>query len=243
MHSCARFYPRPADPPAPATAEDSVRAAIQAYCEAIFDTDRARALQVVEEAIARGMTPEQVVFEIVVPSIDRVIGELGPAVGGSLAQHFMAAQIAAEITEAMISRFQRGPEIVGRVVIGNAQGDFHGLGKRVVIGCLKAHLIDVVDLGLNVAPERFVDEAVARGAQVIGVSSMMVHTARGEHGARAVRRLLRARGLEGRIKLAVGGAPYRFDPDLYRVVEADAWAENGLRAAQVIQALIREVSP
>jgi methanogenic corrinoid protein MtbC1 len=111
----------------------------------------------------------------------------------------------------------------------------------VVIGCLKAHLIDVVDLGLNVAPDRFVDEAVARDAQVIAISSMMVHTARGEHGARGVRRLLRERGLEARIKIAVGGAPYRFDHDLHRVVEADAWAENGLLAAQVIQRLIREV--
>jgi methanogenic corrinoid protein MtbC1 len=223
--------------------EDTVRPAIEAYCEAIFDTDRGRALQVVEEAIARGVTPEQVVFEIVVPSIDHVLGALGPQVGASLAQHFMAAQIAAEVTEAMVPRFQRGPEVIGRVVIGNSQGDFHGLGKRVVIGCLKAHLIDVVDLGLNVAPERFVDEAVAKRAQVIGISSMMVHTARSEHGARAVRRLLRERGLEGRIKIAVGGAPYRFDRELYRVVGADAWADNGLLAAQVIQGLIREVAP
>lgn len=68
---------------------------------------------------------------------------------------------------------------------------------------------------------------------------MMIHTARGERGCLAVRRLLRERGLEGRLKIAVGGAPYRFDPDLWRVVQADAWAENGLAAGQVIAALVK----
>lgn len=217
---------------------------MQAYAEAIFDTDRARALRVVDDALARGITPEAIVFDVVVPAIHQLIGDARPGAGqgASLAQHFMAAQIAAEVTDAMIPRFSRRHAAIGRVVIGNAAGDFHGLGKRIVIGCLKAHLIDVIDVGLNVAPERFVDEAVACGAQVIGVSAMMVHTARGERGALAVRRILRARGLEGRVKLAVGGAPYRFDPELWKVVGADAWAENGLEAGRVIEALIREVT-
>jgi methanogenic corrinoid protein MtbC1 len=217
---------------------------MQAYAEAIFDTDRARALRVVDDALARGLTPEAIVFEVVVPAIHQIIGDARPGAGQgvSLAQHFMAAQIAAEITEAMIPRFAQRHVSIGRVVIGNAAGDFHGLGKRIVIGCLKAHMIDVVDLGLNVPAERFVDESVARGAQVIGISAMMVHTARGEHGAPGVRRLLNERGLAGRVKLVVGGAPYRFDPNLWQVVGADAWAENGLEAGRVIEALIREVT-
>jgi len=64
---------------------------------------------------------------------------------------------------------------------------------------------------------------------------MMVHTARGELGCLGVRRLLRERGLEGQIKLIVGGAPYRHDDKLFEVVQADAWAVNG-----VVAGLIRE---
>ena len=102
-------------------------------------------------------------------------------------------------------------------------------------------MVEVVDLGLNVAPERFVDEALAHDAQVIAISSMMVHTARGDGGCRRVRQILKERGLEDRVRIAVGGAPYRFDPGLYKSVGADAWAENGIEAGRVISDLIREV--
>jgi methanogenic corrinoid protein MtbC1 len=94
-----------------------------------------------------------------------------------------------------------------------------------------------------VAPERFVDEAVAQDAQVIAISSMMVHTATGDNGCRRVRRILQERGLGDRIRIAVGGAPYRFDPELYRTVGADAWAGNGITASRMITDLIREVRP
>lgn len=68
-------------------------------------------------------------------------------------------------------------------------------------GCLRAGMVEVVDLGLNVTADAFVEAAVKQDAQVIGISSMMVHTARGENGASGVRSLLRKEGLENRIKL------------------------------------------
>ncbi|MFA7405647.1 MAG: cobalamin-dependent protein [Pelobacteraceae bacterium] len=211
------------------------------YNEAVMDTDRDRALQVVRDALGLEISPEEVVFKIVVPAIELMMKSISEEQGVSLAQHFMAAQIASEVVDDMIPRFRKAPEIVGRVVIGTSRGDFHGLGKRIVSGCLKAMMVDVVDLGLNVAPERFVDEALAQDAQVIAISSMMVHTARGENGCIRVRQLLKERGVEDRIRIAVGGAPYRFDPELFRTVGADAWAENGITAGRVITDLIREV--
>jgi len=211
------------------------------YNEAVMDTDRDRALLVVRDALDQGISPEEVVFEIVVPAIELTMTSISENQGVSLAQHFMAAQIASEVVDDMVPRFAKAPEIVGQIVIGTAQGDFHGLGKRIVAGCLKAMMVEVADLGLNVAPELFVDEAVARDAEVIAISAMMVHTARGENGCRRVRQILGERGLEERIKVAVGGAPFRFDPELFRTVGADAWAENGITAARVITDLIREV--
>jgi methanogenic corrinoid protein MtbC1 len=214
---------------------------ITAYNEAIFDTDRTRALNVVRDAMTYGISPEDIVFKVVTPSIDLMIISMSQDDSANLAQHFMASQIAAEVIENMTALFKQAPEVIGSVVIGTSQGDFHGLGKRIVIGCLKALMIEVIDLGVNVAPDLFVGEAVAHGAQVIGISSMMVHTARGEHGCLKVRQLLKEQGLEDRVKIAVGGAPYRFDPDLHKVVQADAWAENGLAAGAVITRLIEEV--
>lgn len=214
---------------------------IREYNEAIFDTDRDRALQIVHEAVEQGVTPEQVVFEVVLPALDLMVKAISENMDANLAQHFMTAQIADTVTAEMIAKFQKAPQCAGTVVIGTAQGDMHSLGKRIVIGCLKARMIEVIDLGVNVAPEHFVDEAVGRKAQVIGISAMMVHTARGENGSLAVRRLLQERGLEDRIRIIVGGAPFRFDDRLYRAVQADAWAGDGVTASKVITDLVLEV--
>jgi len=214
---------------------------IKDYNAAVLDTDRARALQVVADAVKQGVSPEDIVFKVVIPGMDMMVKALDEGFDTNLAQHFMTSQIAADVTEKMLLQFKAPPQIVGTVVIGTAAGDLHTLGKRIVMGCLKAQMIEVIDLGVNVPAEKFVDEAVARGAQVIGVSAMMVHTARGEGGPLKVRRLLRERGLERKIKLVVGGAPYRYDPNLYKLVQADAWAENGVTASRVIMDCIAEV--
>jgi methanogenic corrinoid protein MtbC1 len=209
----------------------------QAYDEAVFDADRDRALRVAREAVAAGVPPESIVFEIVIPSLERMVPRLDGRLGGSLAQHFMTSQIAAAVTEEMAPLFARATPAGGRVVIGTPPRDFHSLGKRIVIGCLRAQMVEVTDLGLGVPPERFVDEAILTNANVIAISSMMVHTARSADGCLGVRRLLKERNLEKKVKIIVGGAPYRHDAQLYRAVDADAWAENGLEAGRVIAGL------
>ncbi|WP_445367791.1 cobalamin B12-binding domain-containing protein [Methylomonas sp. BW4-1] len=216
---------------------------IQSYNQAVFETDKPAALEVVNHALNDGFSPEDIVFKLVIPAIELMMTLIEKDPDANLAQHFMTAQIAADVTEKMLEKFSKPPEMIGRVVIGAAYGDLHSLGKRIVSGCLKSLMVDVVDLGTNVTAEKFVDTAIAENAQVIAVSAMMVHTATSEKGSLGVRRLLQERGLEQQIKLAVGGAPYRFDPELYTKVGADAWAPDGVTAAKVIVDLIREVKP
>lgn len=214
---------------------------IQSYNEAVLETDKQAALDIVDQALADGLSPEEVVFQLVIPAVEQMMSYIEKDPDANLAQHFMTAQIAADVTEKMLTQFKNPPEVIGRVVIGAAFGDLHSLGKRIVSGCLKSLMVDVIDLGINVTAERFVEAAIANDAQVIAISAMMVHTATGENGSVRVRHLLKQRGLEDKIKIAVGGAPYRFDPDLYQQVGADAWAPDGVTAAKIIVNLIREV--
>ncbi|HEX8963049.1 MAG TPA: cobalamin-dependent protein [Rhodocyclaceae bacterium] len=213
---------------------------VKAYSEAVFETDKEAAFDVVHKALSDGVTPEDIVFKVVIPAVEEMMSNITKDPDANLAQHFMTAQIAAEVTEKMLVKFAHPPEIVGRVVIGTAHGDLHSLGKRIVMGCLKALMVDVTDLGVNVPAERFVDAALSDGASVIAISAMMVHTATGENGARKVRQILKDRGLEERLKLVVGGAPYRFDNELYKTVGADAWAADGVNAGRVIVELIEQ---
>ena len=214
---------------------------VKAYNEAVFETDKDAAFAVVEAALAAGATPEEIVFEVVIPAVEEMMSNITKDPDANLAQHFMTAQIAADVTEKMLTRFKHPPESIGRVVIGTAHGDLHSLGKRIVMGCLKALMVDIVDLGVNVPAEKFVDAAVEQDAQVIAVSAMMVHSATGENGPRKIRQLLRERGLESGIRLVVGGAPYRFDNELYKTVGADGWAADGVNAGKVVIDLIREI--
>jgi trimethylamine corrinoid protein len=222
---------------------DRIKLYIKLYNEAVFDTDRDRALGVVRQAVEQGVSPEEVVFQLVLPAMDLMMKAVSEDCYANLAQHFLTARIADAVTSEMIPKFKMLPTIVGRIVIGTAWGDFHTLGKRIVIGCLKARMVDVLDLGINVPAERFVEEAVSHEAGVIGISALMVHTATGENGCRKVRRILADRGLGDRIKIIVGGAPFRFSPELFKTVGADTWAPDALAAGKVIEDLLRERLP
>jgi trimethylamine corrinoid protein len=220
-----------------------MRDVIKAYNEAVFETDKEAAFRAVFDALDRGVTPEEIVFKVVIPAVEEMMSKIAQDPDANLAQHFMTAQIASEVTERMLEKFKHPPEIVGKVVIGTAYGDLHSLGKRIVMGCLKALMVDAIDLGVNVPAERFVAEALDHDAQVIAISAMMVHTANGPQGSLKVRQLLREQSLEARIRIAVGGAPYRFDGELYRAVGADAYAMDGVTAGKVIIDLIHQVKP
>ena len=209
-----------------------------AYYDAVFDTDREAAFSLIESARGDGIPPEDLVFDVVLPTMERMIVALTQNDEATLSQHFTASKLAAEIVEMLIPEFKQAPTGHGTLVIGTARGDFHGLGKKIVGGYLRANMFTVHDLGMNVSPEKFVDEAVRLNAQVIGVSSMMMHTATGPEGPIAVRKLLDERGLSGKIKLVVGGAPYRFDEALSKTVCADGWAKDAYQAISLLDEMI-----
>jgi len=71
---------------------------IKAYNETVLNTDRAAALQVVSDAIGQGISPEDVVFKIVIPGLDLMVKAISEGFDTNLAQHFMTSQIAADVT-------------------------------------------------------------------------------------------------------------------------------------------------
>ena len=92
----------------------------------------------------------------------------------------------------------------GKVVLGTVQGDLHDIGKNLVGIMLKGAGFEVLDLGRDVPPERFVETARREGAQVIGMSALLTTTM---GIMQKTVELLRHEGLEGKVKVIVGGAP------------------------------------
>ncbi|MBF0233912.1 MAG: cobalamin-dependent protein [Desulfamplus sp.] len=212
----------------------------QNYLDAILDTNRSLAFKAIDTSLSDGHSAETVLFGIIIPVMEELAEIIRVGHDATLAQLYLASQISAEVTDQLAPLIVTEKKVTGKIVIGTAFEDFHGLGKKIVSGCLKSRMVEVIDLGLNVSPEKYVETAISQNAKVIGISSMMLHTARGENGPIKVRQLLKESKKEDEIFLVVGGAPYRFHPELYKQVGADAWAENGITASKIITELIKK---
>jgi 5-methyltetrahydrofolate--homocysteine methyltransferase len=122
---------------------------------------------------------------------------------------------------------------LGKVVIGSVRGDLHDIGKNLVGIMLAGAGFEVIDLGNDVAPERFVETAEREGAPVIGMSALLTTTMT---VMKEVVDLLRERGLAGQIKVVVGGAPLseRFAGE----IGADAYGFDASNAVERVKSLV-----
>jgi len=121
----------------------------------------------------------------------------------------------------------------GKVVIGTVKGDLHDIGKNLVGIMLKGAGFEVIDLGHDVAPEAFVDAAVREAAPLIGMSALLTTTMT---RMRDVVALLRERGLAGKVRTIVGGAPV--SAEFAREIGADGYACDAATAVDRVVALL-----
>ncbi|MBI9104988.1 MAG: hypothetical protein JEY99_21410 [Spirochaetales bacterium] len=110
------------------------------YYEAVYDTDRNRALKRVDLALIEGILPEDIVFKVVIPSIQKLITDLVDGHRANLSQHYICSQVSGEVVELLLPLFKSGGERKGTIILGTSRGDFHGLGKKIVGGCLSANI-------------------------------------------------------------------------------------------------------
>ena len=184
-------------------------------------------------ALAEGQAPGRVLDEGLIAGMN-VVGERFREREIFLPDVLLAARAmraGLEVLEPVLAR--DGVPSAGRVVIGSVRGDLHDIGKNLVGILLKGAGFEVVDLGNDVAPERFVEEALARGAPVIGMSALLTTTM---PAMKEVVDLLRARGMADRVRTIVGGAPV--SETFARAIGADAYAFDAASAVERVRALI-----
>jgi 5-methyltetrahydrofolate--homocysteine methyltransferase len=124
----------------------------------------------------------------------------------------------------------------GKLVIGSVQGDLHDIGKNLVGIMLTGAGFEVIDLGNDVAPERFVETASVEGAPVIGLSALLTTTM---SVMKRVVELARERGLSDRVKIIVGGAPV--SQQYADEIGADAYGFDAANAVDRVRALMGTV--
>jgi methylmalonyl-CoA mutase cobalamin-binding domain/chain len=156
----------------------------------------------VRASLRSGVPPEKLLEELKA-GLD-VVGEKYHNREYFLSELFMASETmkaALDVLTPMLSKGV-GAEREGAVVIGSIEGDIHDFGKLVVSSFLVASGFKVYDLGVDVSPVRFVDEAQRVKADVIGVSALLSST---QPTVGEVVKELKARGLRGTFKVIMGG--------------------------------------
>ena len=119
----------------------------------------------------------------------------------------------------------------GKVVLGTVRGDFHDIGKNLVKMMMEGHGLEVIDLGVDVAPETFVQAAKDNNADIIACSALLT-TTMGE--MKNVVDLCAAEGIRDQVKIMIGGAP--ITEAFKNEIGADAYTSDAASAAEAAAA-------
>jgi 5-methyltetrahydrofolate--homocysteine methyltransferase len=121
----------------------------------------------------------------------------------------------------------------GKVVIGTVKGDLHDIGKNLVAMMLEGAGFEIVDLGTDVSPQKFVDAARSSNADIIAMSALLTTTMTNMKTTVAA---VEEAGLRGKVKIMIGGAPVT---DSYaKQIGADGYGVDASRAVSVAKTLM-----
>ena len=178
-----------------------------------------------EQALAEGTDPLKLVNECMIPAMD----EVGRKFESS--EYFVpellisarAMKAALELIRPLL--VARGDKPVGRVAIGTVKGDLHDIGKNLVASLLEGGGFEVIDLGVNVSPEKFIASVKEKNANIIAMSALLTTTM---PAMKTTIEALKQAGVRDKVKVLIGGAPItqRYAEE----IGADGYSENAVGA-------------
>lgn len=127
-----------------------------------------------------------------------------------------------------------GVKAVGKVIIGTAKGDLHDIGKNLVAMMLRGGGFEVLDLGIDVSPEKFLKSSQEHQPDIVGISALLTTTM---IGMMDVITILKKAGLRNKIKVMVGGAPVT--QEFADEIGADVYAPNAASAVGKARELLK----
>jgi 5-methyltetrahydrofolate--homocysteine methyltransferase len=212
--------------------EDPRMADLTALTAAIEAGDRATATSVTRAAIEDGQGPETILAAMTAAM--EIVGQKFQRNEIYVPEMLLSARAMKEATglvEPLLAAAGIGPGF--RAVIGTVKGDLHDIGKNLVGMMWKGANIEVIDLGSNVSPERFVAATKDHDAHLVGISALLTTTM---VGMRDVVEALKAADLR-QVRVVVGGAPVT--AAFASQIGADGYAPDAASAVEVATRLVR----
>ena len=200
--------------------------------DAIVDLDEPTALELADEMIKSGVDPVEILEKC--RRGMSIVGERFESGDFFLSEMVMAAEIFNQIMEQIRPRLKRSiTEPRGKIVIGTVEGDVHDIGKNIVVALLEAEGFEVVDLGVDVPPGRFVEAIREHEPDIVGMSSLL--TVALESTKKTVDAIEEA-GLRDRVKVIVGGG--RIDSHAAEYIRPDASTDNAAQGVKLCAMLM-----
>ena len=204
---------------------------LKALSEAIIKGDQKTAVAVTTAAIEEGMAPGTILSDGLIAGMN-VIGVRFKANEVYIPEVLIAARamkMAMEFLEPKL--IEAGVKPLGKAMVGTVQGDLHDIGKNLVVMMLKGAGFEVVDIGVDVAPDVFAEKAKEAGVQVIGLSALLTTT------MPAMEKTIQAIKDSGlAVKTMIGGAPVT---QAYAdKIGADGYAADAASAVDTAKSLL-----
>ena len=198
--------------------------------EAIIKGNQNLALEVTKAAIAEGMAAKDILDKGLIAGMD-VIGGRFKRNEVYIPEVLIAARAmktAMEVLEPELAK--AGVEPIGKFIIGTVQGDLHDIGKNLVAMMMKGAGFEVVDLGVDISPEKFVEQAKTTGIGLIGMSALLTTTM---PSMEKTIKALRDAGVDA--KIMIGGAPVT--QGYADKIGADGYAADAATAVDIAKKL------
>ena len=201
---------------------------LEAITEAISNLEENKVLQLVKEKLDNGEDPIKILDACRIG-----MAEIGKGAGDTvfLTDLIMAGEIFNQAMELLLPKLtSESSKKLGKVVIGTVQGDIHNIGKDIAINFLKAEGFDVVDLGVDVPPQKFVEAIDEHNPMVVGMSGLLTLSI--EPMKKSVE-AIKAANKRDKVKIIIGGE--RTDDEVCSYVGADAWVNDAIEGVKIIK--------
>src|SRR5512138_1231466 len=193
--------------------------------DAVVNGDAKTSQAITQQALAEGVDPLKLVNEYMVPAMDEVGRrfEANEYFVPELLISARAMKAALELIRPLLAA--RGDKPVGRVAIGTVKGDLHDIGKNLVASLLEGGGFEVIDLGVNVPPEKFIATVKEKDANIIAMSALLTTTM---PAMKTTIDALKQAGVRNQVKVLIGGAP--ITQKYAEEIGADGYSENAVGA-------------
>jgi 5-methyltetrahydrofolate--homocysteine methyltransferase len=206
---------------------------LQKLYDAVLNGDQKTAVAVTREALDAGAEPMDLITNYMVPAMDEV-GKRFECEEYFVPELLLSARAmkgSLELLRPLLAA--AGAQPVGRVVIGTVKGDLHDIGKNLVASMLEGAGFEVIDLGADVPPEKFVAAIQERNANLVALSALLTVTM---PAMRTTIEALKQAGVRDRVKVMVGGAPVT--PQFAGEIGADGYSDNASAAVGLARKLV-----